>query len=432
MIAVAFAGGYNACADPASTGPAYDGPTYHRDVAPILARDCVECHRAGGIAPFPLATYEEVAPHAARIAAATAARTMPPSNLDGSGACNTYVDGRWLADDEIAAIMLWAEAGAPAGAPPTEPPPEAPPGWTLDRVDLTLAMPEAYTPSEAVDDDYRCFIIDPGLAEDVFVTGFEVRLGREQTVHHMTLFALDSEADELAAAELDAAEAAPGYTCLGDTVVPSRWLVGAGPGDRGSLLPEGTGLLMAAGRKTVLQMHYNRLHGAAPDRTAIDLKLERSVARPAVVERIAAEYFELPPGQREVVVTEEMELGADFTLWGVWPHMHNTGARLRVTASRADSETCLARVNRYSFHWQRFAFYERPIRVREGDVLRIECTYDTTGRDETTWWGLGTADEMCIGFFYITEAFADDERRPRPAGVEEVVGPRSYHSRDGR
>src|SRR5689334_13627725 len=33
-------------------------PTYHEHVAPILARACVSCHTAGGIAPFALDSYD--------------------------------------------------------------------------------------------------------------------------------------------------------------------------------------------------------------------------------------------------------------------------------------------------------------------------------------------------------------------------------------
>ncbi|MCY1060764.1 hypothetical protein [Nannocystis sp. SCPEA4] len=353
------------------------------------------------MAPFPLTSYDEVAPYAEWIATVTAERTMPPSNLDNSGTCNTYVDARWLGEADIAAIASWAQAGAPAGSPPDDPP-ESPPAWALDRVDLTLAMPEPYTPDETLDDDYRCFVLDPGLTEDAFVTGFEVRLGHSGMVHHMTLFALDSAEDEAFAAELDADEDGPGYTCFGDTIVESRWLVGAGPSDPGALMPAGTGLFMGAGRKTVLQMHYNRVHGTFPDQTAVDLKLEASVPHEAFVEQVDATDLELPPGLPEVVETDLMKLDADLTLWGVWPHMHTLGTKLRVTAERPGSETCLAQVNHYQFHWQRFAFYEEPIHVRDGDTLRITCTYDTTSTDATTHWGTGTADEMCIGFLYIT------------------------------
>ena len=41
--------------------------TYHREVSRILQRNCIECHRIGGIGPFPLDTYEDVVAHAGMI-----------------------------------------------------------------------------------------------------------------------------------------------------------------------------------------------------------------------------------------------------------------------------------------------------------------------------------------------------------------------------
>ena len=41
--------------------------TFTKDVAPILYRSCVTCHRTGEIAPMPLTTYEQVRPWVAAI-----------------------------------------------------------------------------------------------------------------------------------------------------------------------------------------------------------------------------------------------------------------------------------------------------------------------------------------------------------------------------
>jgi len=38
--------------------------TYNKDVAPILNRHCVACHRPNDIAPMSLMTYDEVLPFA--------------------------------------------------------------------------------------------------------------------------------------------------------------------------------------------------------------------------------------------------------------------------------------------------------------------------------------------------------------------------------
>src|SRR5690349_17959866 len=44
--------------------------TYYKHVQPIIQNHCLGCHLAGGIAPFPLTSYEEVAAKANEIAIA--------------------------------------------------------------------------------------------------------------------------------------------------------------------------------------------------------------------------------------------------------------------------------------------------------------------------------------------------------------------------
>ena len=39
-------------------------PTFTKDVAPVLYRACVSCHRSGGVAPMALVTYQDARPWA--------------------------------------------------------------------------------------------------------------------------------------------------------------------------------------------------------------------------------------------------------------------------------------------------------------------------------------------------------------------------------
>ena len=57
-------------------------PTFSKDVAPILNRRCVECHRPGAIAPMALTSYEEARPWARAIRQKVTAREMPPWGAD--------------------------------------------------------------------------------------------------------------------------------------------------------------------------------------------------------------------------------------------------------------------------------------------------------------------------------------------------------------
>lgn len=89
--------------------------TYHDDVAPLFAAQCVGCHQAGGIGPFPLATYADVVAHKDEVVFSIQTRRMPPFTLDNSGACQTFRDARWLSDAEIALVTSWVADGAAEG-----------------------------------------------------------------------------------------------------------------------------------------------------------------------------------------------------------------------------------------------------------------------------------------------------------------------------
>ncbi len=57
---------------------ASSAPTYSKEVARILQRNCQECHRKGQVGPFALDTYEQARKRADDIAAVAEDRLMPP------------------------------------------------------------------------------------------------------------------------------------------------------------------------------------------------------------------------------------------------------------------------------------------------------------------------------------------------------------------
>jgi hypothetical protein len=64
-------------------------------------------------------------------------------------------------------------------------------------------------------------------------------------------------------------------------------------------------------------------------------------------------------------------------------------------------------VPHWDFHWQDLYFYDEPIEVHAGDTMKLTCSYDTVGQTQTTTFGEGTTDEMCIAFLYQTVGTAD-------------------------
>lgn len=88
--------------------------TFARDVAPILQKNCQECHRAGDVGPMSLRTYEEVRPWARSIKAKVVAREMPPYRYDKIGIQELKYDLR-LSEKDIQTIVRWVDGGAPLG-----------------------------------------------------------------------------------------------------------------------------------------------------------------------------------------------------------------------------------------------------------------------------------------------------------------------------
>ena len=61
----------------ASAAAAAEDVTYTKNIAPVLQRSCENCHRADGVAPMSLSTYEEVRPWARAIKQRTGSGRTP-------------------------------------------------------------------------------------------------------------------------------------------------------------------------------------------------------------------------------------------------------------------------------------------------------------------------------------------------------------------
>src|SRR5712692_8257655 len=127
-------------------------PTFNKDIAPILHRNCAGCHRPGEVAPFSLLTYQDAAKRAALIASITQKRVMPPWKAEpGYG---EFKDARRLSDGQIALISEWAKHGEP------------------DRV---LTVPTKFTVPPDGPDQFRCFAVPLDLDHDVYIGATEFR-----------------------------------------------------------------------------------------------------------------------------------------------------------------------------------------------------------------------------------------------------------------
>ena len=166
---------------------AQTSPTYSKDVAPLLYKDCATCHRPGDIAPMSLLTYDQVRPWAKSIRERVALGTMPPWHSDAPR--GTFANDRRLTDAEKATILKWVDAGAPQGDPKDLPPmPKFTEGWEIGKPDAVLTMAKPFVVPATGTVNYQYAMIPTNFTEDKWVQAIEVRPGARQVVHHVLVF----------------------------------------------------------------------------------------------------------------------------------------------------------------------------------------------------------------------------------------------------
>jgi mono/diheme cytochrome c family protein len=390
-----------------------NAPRYHGEVEPILRVQCTGCHRADGAAPFPLDAYALAAERADEIADVTADGRMPPWPAHGGDDCPPLVGTRELDAGAIATLQAWAQAGAPEGtAPRRDQRPEPEPRTDqLDHVDAVLQNAEPYVPLPDVD-DHRCFALDPQLDGDRYLTAYAVREGVPGIIHHVQLWAIDDDADEQELDRLDDADPGLGYSCpQGHSLPNARYVSVWAPSDPVRRHPPGTGMLLHAGHRVLIQIHYHdRAALDLPDRTAIELELAERVDLPASMWAVSNGDILLPPGvaRSSVIARSSLPAASAVQLWGVRAHMHELGSSAQLNAIDASGAArCLLSIPRWDPAWQLMYFYPTPITLDPSDTLEVDCDYDTRSQTEPVRYGIGTADEMCFGYFYVTEGIPD-------------------------
>jgi len=327
---------------------------------------------------------------------------MPPFPADDAQ-CRPIRDARGLDQDAIDVLGRWADAGAPLGHDQRDAAAPRPPAYgELDHVDAVLQSSEAYAPLVG-QDDHRCFPVDPGLTEDGYLTAYAVREDIPGIIHHVQLWAVDDPGVDAMVEQLDADDEGPGYACPWGHGVDARYVSVWAPSDPVRRHPEGTGILLSARRRMIIQIHYHTEREQGPDQTAIELQLEPSVQHAASMWVVSNGDIDLPPGVTDTRVVATQVVSVPALLWGVRAHMHALGARASVgVAAVTGGQSCLLEIPRWQPEWQLMYFYEQPAALTVGDTLRVDCHYDTRGQQASVRYGIGTADEMCFGFFYVT------------------------------
>lgn len=413
------------------------GYTYQADVRAIVEEKCVNCHTQGGIAPFPLDSYENVKTVSAAAAFAVENGSMPPWHpTDGYTA---FANSRALTPEQKYVLLNWLQGGMPDGDPANYEAPAKKIDKSTDDYDLHLSLPHAYTPTLRPD-DHRCFAIEWPLQDFSYVMDVNVLPDQIDEVHHVVVSIAEPEdAESYYAAGGE--DGRPGWHCLGmggiDGSPLLRQIGGWVPGAGREPPPEGTGIGVKPGSVMVVQMHYNTLVAQPrPDQSQILVETASEVARAASAALITDPRW-LAPGGMPIAAGDpaayhEVTLPTKFlalfrgqsagvgledpwVLHNGFIHMHTRGTTGRLTLLRENgTKQIMLDIQDWDFNWQSTYRFERELLIEPGDSIQLECTWDNTDANQDIVngvqqqaqyieWGDGTGDEMCLFSILMTQ-----------------------------
>jgi hypothetical protein len=298
---------------------------------------------------------------------------------------------------------------------------------------IRMAAPYTPAPPSGGTDDYRCFVIDPKLTEDSYLTGSDFLPQNATVVHHAIFFRIGPELRQKAF-EKDAATPGQGWTCFGgddvnedqsQTINQAPWVGAWAPGGREGIIPAGYGRVLEKGSLIVMQVHYNLLNVQPgmrlTDQSSMRLRLVpmsstkveplRTLLLTAPVELpcpagqagllcsrdnsildvqrrfgnnagrvvnglqlLCGSPAGVRPGPTQTCLRDVVKPGV---VHGIAGHMHLLGRTISVELNPGTPGARMLYDNRnYNFDDQNMVWLKKPAVVRPGDKLKITCTHD--------------------------------------------------------
>jgi hypothetical protein len=395
---------------------AAQNPTFTKDVAPILQRSCVTCHRPGEMAPMSLMTYEDVRPWARAIKTRVVAREMPPWHLDRHIGIQNFKDDPSLSDEQIATISKWVDAGAPRGNPADMPPLRQfadNSQWQIGTPDIVVKFP-AYTVPAAGPDLFGNLYAEIPITKDRYIKAIQTRpatAASRKVVHH----ALSYSVDDPDGVDVNADDS--------QGVDGGQFLVEYASGKNAEVYPQDAGVLLQAGKKAMVSYHLHSVGEETKAEIELGMVLYPEGYVPKNVrwsKQLAQPTADLDiPAGTVARVDGYTILHKPARIIAFQPHMHIRGKRqcleLIYPTSGSAARTEVVNCANFNYNWHLTYNYADDVQplVPAGTILHTISWHDNSSAnrfnpDPRNWVGDGqrTIDEMgfaWIGWYDLTE-----------------------------
>jgi hypothetical protein len=397
-------------------------PTFTKDVAPILFRNCAHCHRPADIAAMaPFLSYDTVRPWARAIKDKILLHEMPPWPADPALSLKFRNDAR-LKQRDIDTLVAWVDAGAPKGNDADLPPtPEFVEGWLHPqglKPDLVISLPGEFQAPAKGEIPYVRLLAKVVLPEDKWVAASQVRPGNPALVHHIAIteVALDSGMTpsdlgpiELLARQMGlprgATSARPAVTAPSHPAVFDMLGVYT-PGSTFEMYGDDNAKLLRGGQNFYLNfnIHYQTTGKPERDRSMIGFWFRQTPPKrqlfrvPGAGDTIVVNGKELlndtpgikaegtdvaippiPPRAENFEVTGMTAYSEPVTIYQFQPHAHLRAKDFKYTVVYPDGrEQPVLSVPKCDFRWQLAYELETPLQLPPGSKMVVTAHYDNS------------------------------------------------------
>jgi Flp pilus assembly protein TadD/mono/diheme cytochrome c family protein len=357
-------------------------PTWSRDVASVLYKNCATCHHPGGAGPFSLLTYADARRWGPQLMTVTQSRFMPPWLPEpGYG---DFAEVRRLSDHERDLIKQWVNAKMPQGDPAVAPaPPHYDANWLMGKPDLILKVARPFTLPGGGTDTFRNFILPYPLKETHYIRAMEIRPGTPQIVHHANI-TIDRTGGLRRQFPNDWQNGVAGMELMvdaGNKFDPDSHFLFWKPDTPALVEPAGMPWRLDPGNDLILNMHLKPSGKAETLDAEVGLYFtpDPPAKQPMLIDLERDDALDIPAGDADFVVEDSLTLPVDVDVFGVYPHAHYLGRDMQGWAILPNGEKkWLVWIRNWDIDRQAVYRYKEPVLLPKGTVLHMRYTYDNS------------------------------------------------------
>jgi hypothetical protein len=379
-------------------------PDYASEVAPLIIEKCAECHRTGGVGPFPINSYLSLLGWSPMIREVLLTRRMPPTQIDPW--IGHATNARHLTTQQLQTLVHWIDAGAPKGNSEIDPlalfdaasDAEGQTEWLLGEPDFIASTTNSVPATGLL--DYVHVDIDLPFTEDKWVRAIQYLPDNEAVLHHLMAYVTAPDEDFWGAER-------------SQENVKRRFLEGFSPGRESvTQYPEGTAVFIPKGHRLSLQYHYMSNGSAATDNTQVGLYFsEQPGLQELLTQTVSSTQFVLPPESAEHKMHAEYLFDQAVTVTGLRARMSYRGKAMKFSVERPDGRIEeLLSIPAWNYGWQPHYVLGDPVQIPAGSKVHVHGAFDNSISNpanpdpgKEVRFGVSSTDELFTGYFTYYE-----------------------------